>query len=279
MLTGGEPLLHGNLWALCDRLRQHGIRITLVTTGLLIAPHAVRDRRERRRGRASRSTGRRDVHDAIRRVTRRLRRASPAASRRSTTRRRACRTRSRDRSCSARNFTLACPRPSTPSVASASTSCRSCRRRQLHRVQPARRPWAEERASDRGASEQGPRVPARRIDPGGRDSLRPAVDDGFIVGGTPSLERIHAYYAALAGPGPFPRVRCNAPWVSAVMEPTAACVRASFTNRTAPPADRPLDEQINSPEAVAFRRGLNVETNDTCRRCVCTLSLGAWSDA
>ena len=38
MLTGGEPLLHSNLWALCDRLRDEGIRITLVTTGLLVAP-------------------------------------------------------------------------------------------------------------------------------------------------------------------------------------------------------------------------------------------------
>src|SRR5688572_32897666 len=35
MLTGGEPLMHSNLWTLCDRLRDAGIGITLVTTGLL----------------------------------------------------------------------------------------------------------------------------------------------------------------------------------------------------------------------------------------------------
>ena len=40
MLTGGEPLLHSNLWAFCERLRREGIRLTLVTTGLLIEPHA-----------------------------------------------------------------------------------------------------------------------------------------------------------------------------------------------------------------------------------------------
>ena len=40
MLTGGEPLLHRNLWTLCDLLRGMGVRITLVTTGLLIDSHA-----------------------------------------------------------------------------------------------------------------------------------------------------------------------------------------------------------------------------------------------
>ena len=44
MLTGGEPLLHRNLWALCERLQALSVRITLVTTGLLIEQHAARDR-------------------------------------------------------------------------------------------------------------------------------------------------------------------------------------------------------------------------------------------
>ncbi len=39
MLTGGEPLLHRNLWTLCDMLRAEGIKLTLVTTGLLIDRH------------------------------------------------------------------------------------------------------------------------------------------------------------------------------------------------------------------------------------------------
>ena len=67
MLTGGEPLLHRNLWALCAKLQALGIRITLVTTGLLIDRHAADIA-------ASIDTvvisldGDRDVHDAIRRV-------------------------------------------------------------------------------------------------------------------------------------------------------------------------------------------------------------------
>jgi sulfatase maturation enzyme AslB (radical SAM superfamily) len=40
MLTGGEPLLHRNLWSLCSRLQALRLRVTLVTTGLLLEPHA-----------------------------------------------------------------------------------------------------------------------------------------------------------------------------------------------------------------------------------------------
>src|SRR5262245_52170463 len=67
MLTGGEPLLHANLWALCDRLQEHDIRVTLVTTGLLIAPHAAALARSVDEVVVS-IDGPPGVHDAIRRV-------------------------------------------------------------------------------------------------------------------------------------------------------------------------------------------------------------------
>lgn len=43
--------------------------------------------------------------------------------------------------------------------------------------------------------------------------------------------------------------------------------------------EQPLDEILNSPEAVAFRRDLDVKTNPLCKVCVCTLSLGRRSPA
>jgi sulfatase maturation enzyme AslB (radical SAM superfamily) len=67
MLTGGEPLLHRNLWALCLKLQALRIRVTLVTTGLLIEPHAA--------GIAAAADtvvisldGDREAHDRVRRV-------------------------------------------------------------------------------------------------------------------------------------------------------------------------------------------------------------------
>ena len=55
---------------------------------------------------------------------------------------------------------------------------------------------------------------------------------GFIAGGVTSLWRIHDYYAALAGVGAFPPVRCNAPWVSAVLEPGGTSGPAFSTRPT-----------------------------------------------
>jgi Fe-coproporphyrin III synthase len=40
VLTGGEPLLHNDLGALCQFFRELGIRLTLLTTGLLLVKRA-----------------------------------------------------------------------------------------------------------------------------------------------------------------------------------------------------------------------------------------------
>src|SRR5688572_11429164 len=40
VLSGGEPLMHSNLWSFCERLKGIGIRITLLSTGLLLQRHA-----------------------------------------------------------------------------------------------------------------------------------------------------------------------------------------------------------------------------------------------
>jgi MoaA/NifB/PqqE/SkfB family radical SAM enzyme len=41
VLSGGEPLMHSDLFSLCRVLGERGIHITLLSTGLLIARHAV----------------------------------------------------------------------------------------------------------------------------------------------------------------------------------------------------------------------------------------------
>ena len=95
----------------------------------------------------------------------------------------------------------------------------------------------------------------------------------FVQGGVAGLWRIYDYYAALAGLRDWPRVTCNAPWVSAVLE-TDGRVRPCFFQPAYQAADgAALDEVINSPQAIAFRQQLDMKRNDICRRCVCTLSL------
>ncbi len=67
MLTGGEPLLHTNLWRFCSLLQDEGVALTLVTTGLLLERHAA-DIREFIDEVVVSIDGWSDTHDAIRRT-------------------------------------------------------------------------------------------------------------------------------------------------------------------------------------------------------------------
>jgi MoaA/NifB/PqqE/SkfB family radical SAM enzyme len=80
------------------------------------------------------------------------------------------------------------------------------------------------------------------------------------------------YYTAAAGRAEFPIVHCNAPWVSAVLEPDGN-LRPCFFHPAYGSASGGLDEVLNAPSAIAFRQSLSVERDETCRRCVCSLNL------
>jgi radical SAM protein with 4Fe4S-binding SPASM domain len=86
--------------------------------------------------------------------------------------------------------------------------------------------------------------------------------------------RIHGHFAALLGRGDFAPHACNAPWVSTVVEADGT-VRPCFFH--APLGNiretGSLGAVLNSPAARAWRRELDVQKDETCRRCVCTLTL------
>ena len=88
------------------------------------------------------------------------------------------------------------------------------------------------------------------------------------------LRRIAQYFAALNGDGAFPRTICNAPWVSTVVEADGTVRPCFFHRALGNLREQPLETILNSPEAIAFRRGLDVRGDPICRRCVCTLKLG-----
>ncbi|MFW6184347.1 MAG: radical SAM protein, partial [Chloroflexota bacterium] len=68
-LSGGEALMHSNLWALCRELKALPARITLLSTGLLLEKHA-RDVVRWCDEVIVSLDGSREVHDAIRNVPR-----------------------------------------------------------------------------------------------------------------------------------------------------------------------------------------------------------------
>jgi MoaA/NifB/PqqE/SkfB family radical SAM enzyme len=106
------------------------------------------------------------------------------------------------------------------------------------------------------------------------ERFAPDFASHFISENPEKLRRLPRYYAALNGLGEFPTTVCNAPWVSSVVEADGT-VRPCFFHRSLGNIhEQPLQDILNSPDAVAFRRDLDVTTNPICKVCVCTLSLG-----
>lgn len=268
MLTGGEPLLHSNLWTFCERLRAEGIVLSLVTTGLLIEPHATRIAELMDEVVIS-IDGEAATHDDIRRVRDGFARiARGVAALRSqflkpTLIARSVLQRSNYRSLAATIRAIASIGIDRLSFLAADVTSPAFNR-------PA--PWPPDRQREIAL--------AREDLPLLTDAIREAEEtcaaafaSGFVDGGVASLRRIHDHYAALAGDGEWPIVRCNAPWVSAVLEPTGL-VRPCFFQPAYPAGrDDDLLSLLNSAPAIDFRRNLDVRTNETCKRCVCTLSL------
>jgi hypothetical protein len=132
-------------------------------------------------------------------------------------------------------------------------------------------PWTSERIAEVGVSESDLLSLAASIEQA-IASAPQQFKDGFVAEGRASLDRILQYYTALADRGDFPRVQCNTPWVSAVLEPDGS-LRPCFFHPSYGPVSDGLKSTLNSAGAVAFRQELRVGSNETCRRCVCSLNL------
>ncbi len=264
MLTGGEPLLHRNLWALCSELQALRIRITLVTTGLLIEQHAA-DVASYVDTVVISLDGPRDMHDGIRRVKGGFDRIAKGVM--------------------ALRAQLPAPRLIARSVvqrdnaAAIDATINAAHRMGFDEISflaadvssPAfnrPEPWPADRIAEVAAPESA--LAELEL---GIDRTDPSLfESGFVAGGRASLERIVQYYRALAGAAAFPEVQCNAPWVSAVLEP-GDVLRPCFFQPAYASSAEGLEVAINSESAIRFRRGLDVTANDTCRRCVCSLNL------
>lgn len=267
MLTGGEPLLHRNLWSLCAQLQALRIRITLVTTGLLIEPHAA-DIADYCDTVVISLDGDRDAHDGIRRVKggfERIAKGIVALRAQHTTPKLIARSVIQRGNFARLHETIVAAHHmgfDEISFLAADVSTAAFNRPE---------PWTEERIAEVAVECDD----LDRLDASIERAFSQSpdlFDEGFVAGGRDSVERIRQYYLALSGRGALPAVQCNAPWVSAVMEPGGA-LRPCFFHEVYGSASAGLEKLLNSTEAIAFRQGLDVDTNATCRRCVCSLNL------
>jgi len=267
MLTGGEPLLHRNLWSLCSGLQALRIRVTLVTTGLLIEQHAA-DVASYVDTVVISLDGPRHLHDTIRRVKGgfdRIAKGVMALRAQEPPPRLIARTVvQRDNAAAIDAVIAAAHRMGFDEISFLAADVSSPA---FNRPEP----WSPDRIAEIAVPDSA--MVELELSIARAVAADPEMfEGGFVVGGRASLDRIVHYYRALSGAGEFPAIQCNAPWVSAVLEP-GDVLRPCFFQPAYAPSTESLKEALNSETAIAFRRGLDVTANDTCRRCVCSLNL------
>ncbi len=276
VLSGGEALMHQNLWLLCELLRElnPSLQITLLSTGLLLKTFAADVVKWCDEVIVS-IDGSREVHDGIRRVPRAFDRLAEGIE--------ALHAQRPDYPVSARcvlqrtNFRdlpniivaaheIGLKRISFMAVDVSSTA--------FNRPEPWQEPRVSEVALDRAETDEFAALIEQVIEQSAAD-----FQSHFISESPSKLRGLAQYYAALNGVAEPPTTVCNAPWVSSVVEADGTVRPCFFHAPLGNIHQQPLEEILNSPEAIAFRRDLDVTRDPICKVCVCTLSLGRRSPA
>ncbi len=274
VLSGGEALMHSNLWLLCEMLKESGSRITLLSTGLLLETHA--DNVVKWCDEVIVSVdGSRAVHDSIRRIPRAFDRLHGGVA--------ALRQRVPDYPVSARCVLQRSNYRDLPNIIDAahevgldhiSFMAADVSSSAFNRPIPWEEPRVQEVALSASETEEFAALVEAVI-----AQYQADFASGFISENPDKLRRLPRYFAALNGLGDYPETVCNAPWVSAVVEANGDVRPCFFHAPMGNIHEQPLGEILNAPASIAFRRDLDVRQNPICKACVCTLSLGRRSRA
>jgi Fe-coproporphyrin III synthase len=267
VLSGGEPLLNNEWPQLCSLLRREGIRLTLLTTGLLLAKHAAQvaglfddiivslD-------------GPEQIHDAIRRVDKAfalLQRGVVAVRKHRSSLKITARTTIQKANHAHLCETLAASKQLNLNGISflAADLTSEAFNRPLG--------WSTNRQSEVALTVEEVAILETEIGCLITEN-REDLDSGYIAESAEKLHRIARHFRAHLGLDRSESPRCNAPWTSAVVE-TDGTVRPCFFH---PPIGNihhsSLEEVINGREALTFRSRLDIPTDSICQRCVCSLN-------
>jgi len=267
VLTGGEPLMHRDLDKLCSFFSGLKIRMTLLTTGILllrcaeIVAACFDDV-------IISLDGPEAVHDQIRRVPGafRLVESGVAAVRRHAPQLPiSCRTTVQKANHAVLRSTVFAAKQLTLdriSFLSADLSSQAFNRSQ---------PWAVARQDEIALTWSELHALEEEIE----NLIASCEDDirtGFVAESAHKLRglanrfREHLDYSRAKAP------LCNAPWVSAVVEVDGTIRPCFFHSPVGSLKHATLEEAINSAAALRFRSSLNVAANPVCQSCVCSLN-------
>ena len=268
VMSGGEALMNPNLFRLCDILRARGMKVTVLSSGLLLTRYA-RQLVEQSDEVIVSLDGSETVHNAIRRVPNAFEKLANGVAK--------IKKLSPNFPISGRCVIQRLNFADWPNIVDVA--------RQIGLDQISFLPAdVSSEAFNRPDRWSETRIEDVRLNKEALPQLKTVIDSlitnfasdfesDFIAEPPAKIRRIYDYYAALQNIGKLPSIRCNAPWVSAVVEADGTVRPCFFHASLGNIADISLAELVNSAEAVDFRRELDMDTNPTCRTCVCSLNL------
>ena len=267
-LSGGEALMHKNLWNFCEQLKAIEVKISLLSTGILLASHA-REIIDHCDDVIVSLDGSRDIHNTIRNIPLAFEKLEQGIK-------------------ALKGIDKSFP------VTGRCVLQKSNFRDLLNIISTARQLGLDQisfLAADVSSTAFN-HVPGWNAENGNNIALslqeadefedvikrsftvfKKEYQHKFIAESPEKLLGLVQYYRAIKGKSAFPVRKCNAPWVSAVIESNGDVMPCFFHKPYGNIYDRPFEEILNSTEAVSFRKKLDVKSNETCKKCVCSLYL------
>ena len=267
-LSGGEALMHTNLWNLCAQLHAIGVKISLLSTGILLETHASEIIHHCDDVIVS-LDGSREVHNAIRNIPsafekleqgvnalKGMDKTFPVTGR--------CVLQKLDfrdlLNIVPTSWQLGLDQISFLAADVSSTAFKHGEG------------WKDEKAGGIALTSD----EADEFEEIIRQSFLDFKDEyrhQFIAESPEKMLGLAQYYRAINGKASFPTQKCNAPWVSAVIESNGDVMPCFFHKPYGNISEGSFEEIINSAKAVSFRKKLDVKKDETCKKCVCSLYL------
>jgi Fe-coproporphyrin III synthase len=268
VMSGGEALLNQNFFGLCEILKSAGIKVSLLTTGLSVKAHADQLLKYVNDIIVS-LDGDQPLHDAIRNIPGAFQKLKDGVEHiRSINPRYRITARTVIHRLNFWNWSSIIYQARLMGINQVSFLPADVSSHAFNRQMA----WEEPRQNEILLSERElPELKAiieRIIDECSED-----FTNGFIAESPEKLRDIYRYYAAYYGLNPFPYKRCNAPWVSAVIEADGSVRPCFFHEAIGNIKDSSLATILNSDDAINWRKTLDMSTNSICVKCVCSLNL------
>jgi MoaA/NifB/PqqE/SkfB family radical SAM enzyme len=269
LLSGGEPLMHSDLWRLCGLLKENKIKISLLSTGLLLKKN-VKEIVNYIDEVIVSLDGSREIHNQIRNIpeafeklmegVREIKKTQPGF--RVTAR---C-VLQRLNYFDLENIIDTARDVGVDQVSFLAVDVSS---NAFNRESP----WNEDHKNEIALTREETFLFEQIVE---RSFLSRKTEYAtrFVTERPYKMRKIVQHYKAFHGLADYTSPPCNAPWISVVIESNGDVMPCFFHEPYGNIYDNSIYEILNSQQAIEFRRHLDVKNNPICKKCVCSLKLG-----